>query len=139
MNKYRILYLEDNDIHSKLMQCELRGYDITLVRATTVAKAKNLLNSNKFDIFLMDLNVPNSYGIETAKHFKKYKLPKMVLSSMDDNVTATSIIDMDLADEFLPKGFMNGKSLMRGIEMAIARNKKNRKKEFNFQMIKQYI
>jgi DNA-binding response OmpR family regulator len=78
----RILMLEDQEYFASLIKGQLEGFSVTVVN--TLAEAKSALNTQSFDIMLVDLGLPDSQGIDTLKSLSKYKIPKVVLTGRSD-------------------------------------------------------
>lgn len=72
IKQHNIIYVEDNANNVKLMEVvlskKLQNYD--LVVATTAKQFYNLISSNKYDIILMDLNLPDGNGLEIIKNIR---------------------------------------------------------------------
>lgn len=67
----KILLVEDQFINQKLMKnvLEKSGYEVTA--ASDGESALDLLSKNKFDIILMDIQMPELNGYEVAKKFRE--------------------------------------------------------------------
>ena len=68
---YKILLVEDQFINQKLMKnvLEKGGYEVTT--ASDGETALDLLSKNKFDIILMDIQMPELNGYEVSKKFRE--------------------------------------------------------------------
>ncbi len=68
---YKILLVEDQFINQKLMKnvLEKGGYEV--MAASDGETALDLLSKNKFDIILMDIQMPELNGYEVAKRFRE--------------------------------------------------------------------
>ena len=76
------------------------------------------------DIVLLDLNLPDSFGLNTfhrARHAAK-EVPIIVLTGMDNEVVGLQAIK-DGAQDYLVKGRIEGGALMRAISYGIERNR----------------
>lgn len=67
---YKILLVEDQFINQKLMKnvLEKGGYEVTGIGDGE--SALELLRNNKYDIILMDIQMPELNGYEVAKRFR---------------------------------------------------------------------
>lgn len=67
----KILLVEDQFINQKLMKnvLEKGGYEVT--PASDGESALKLLSENKYDIILMDIQMPELNGYEVAKKFRQ--------------------------------------------------------------------
>ena len=69
--KNRVLVVDDEDALRDLLSAELRrvGYDVT--SAGDGIEAIPLIQQNKFDVVLLDINMPNTGGIEVLKFIQQ--------------------------------------------------------------------
>ena len=67
----KILLVEDQFINQKLMKnvLEKNGYEVSA--ASDGESALDLLSKNKYDIILMDIQMPELNGYEVAKKFRE--------------------------------------------------------------------
>jgi len=75
----RILYIEDEIALLEVVKraCQsCRKID----SATTLAEAKARLASDTYDVLLVDLNLPDSQGVDTVESLKPYCLPIIVVT-----------------------------------------------------------
>ncbi|MGB9936167.1 MAG: response regulator [Methanobacterium sp.] len=125
MNKItRILMIEDNYSDVRIIQEMLKdvGFNFDFKHAESFNSGLNSLNSNEFDVLLLDLNLPDTTGIETF--FKAQKsvpnLPIVILSGAADENAAIEAVH-EGAQDYLMKGEVEGKLLARSIFYAIER------------------
>lgn len=105
----RILYIEDE---ADLVPLVRRACpDCEVGTTTTLAGARYCLSQTHFDVLLVDLNLPDSHGIDTVESLKPYCLPIIVLTGdktpeyearcralgVDDFLRKTDIIKSDFA------------------------------------------
>ena len=78
--------------------------------------------SNPPDAVLLDLNLPDSQGLDTFKRFSECcpQLPVIVLTVTDLVETATEAVRLG-AEDYLVKGEFTGQLLVRAIRYAIER------------------
>lgn len=120
-----ILLIEDNPGDAFLIKFYLEESifkDAELIHAEFMGTAIDLLTKNKIDVILLDLNLPDSHGIETLE---------TVLAASRDSVVIvlTGLNDEDLgvqtvklgAQDFLIKGQFDGKVLTSSIRYAFER------------------
>ena len=104
-NKTNILVVEDDRQISKLMSTTLsaNGYNIECVsdgRQSIMA-----LSSNKFDIVLMDLGLPDMDGEMVIKKIREWsQIPIIVISARGEDSDKISALDNG-ADDYLTKPF----------------------------------
>lgn len=63
----RILLVEDNDLNRMVAQNSLQYFNCKVVEAENGLEAVEILKTKKFDIILMDIQMPEMDGIEAAK------------------------------------------------------------------------
>jgi PAS domain S-box-containing protein len=75
-----------------------------------------------FDMILLDLNLPDSGGIETflRVHAEAAHVPIIVLSALDDEELATKIVHLG-AQEYLVKTRLDSQTLQRALRYAMER------------------
>jgi PAS domain S-box-containing protein len=80
------------------------------------------LSSHPYDVILLDLNLPDSRGLETLKTVIKSfpKIPVVVLSGLADDVTTLEAVRRG-AQDYLVKGEISGPMLVRVLRYAIER------------------
>ncbi|MCD6397100.1 MAG: PAS domain S-box protein, partial [Spirochaetaceae bacterium] len=119
-----ILVVEDEVIIAEdlILRLKKLGYD-TVPYATGGMQALSLLEDNKVDLILMDINIKGDIdGIETAKLIsEKFLTPIIYLTSLNDDLTISR------AKKTAPYGYLsktsNLNNLYTTIEMAIHRNR----------------
>lgn len=103
-----ILLVEDDDGDAKAVEALLseRGGDwFTLHRATRLSEALRLFSEKTFEVVLLDLNLPDSQGVQTVSQLREIALmtPIVALSGTRDDVLQTQAMQQG-AQEFLIKG-----------------------------------
>ncbi len=122
-----ILVVDDNPGDLFLVEELLQDtkLDIQAIeKAQTVAAAIEVLQQLQIDLVLLDLSLPDSFGIETflrVNHYAK-ALPIVILSGLSDTATATDAISLG-AQDFLLKGDFNERLLEKTILYSIERKK----------------
>ena len=107
------LYLEENGVfHHKLRWVE------------NLAEGLNVLATEMFDVILLDLNLPDSRGIETLARINLYAhlIPVILLTGVNDEKTELDAIKMGAQDYFI-KGEVKSDLLIRQICFTIERKK----------------
>ena len=69
--KKRILIVEDNPVHTRLIEMTLRAKNYTLLKATNGEEALDIAIRERPDLILMDLNLPEMTGFEVTKKLRE--------------------------------------------------------------------
>ena len=126
----RILIVEDDVVDRKLLERLLAksSLDVAEVRyADRLSTALDCLKESAFDVVLLDLGLPDSRGTESVINIQSRAphVPIIVLSGLDDELTATSAVQKGVQD-YLIKGQVDSTLLMRSIRYALERKKAER-------------
>lgn len=112
-----------NSVESNTDLIRLPIYKLT--HATTFQEAERLLAQDKYDLILLDLNLPDSHGYNKTlvrMQDKAFDTPIIVFTGMDDDTQAIQAVE-DGAQDYLVKGQVNRKILVRAIQHALSRHK----------------
>jgi len=120
-----ILLIEDNEGDVRLIREMLKDASNLAFKVETfglLTKALKMFESRKFDAILLDLNLPDSVGIETV--FKTLEVapntPIIILTGLNEEKIAISSVKMGIQD-YLVKDQFNSVLLARSIQYAIER------------------
>jgi len=69
--KEKILIVEDNPMHMRLIEMTLRGKNYTLLKATDGQEALNIAKRERPDLIVMDIRLPKINGFEVAKKLRE--------------------------------------------------------------------
>ncbi|MEO0574611.1 MAG: EAL domain-containing protein [Pseudomonadota bacterium] len=121
-----VLVVEDNEAGAEMVTISLRRVDrgINVTAVPTISDAKIAIDGNDFDIALLDLSLPDSYGLGTIKELQRHSnsLPIVVLSGDDDEHTALSAARLGVED-YIAKTEYIGAPFIRTLRYAIERKK----------------
>ncbi len=126
MNKpLRILLVEDNPGDADLIQDMLPANDdsgFTIKCVTRLADAVDHLRQKDTDLALLDLDLPDSQGIDTVRAARRAapELPIVVLTGHQDESIGIAAVKVG-AQDFLVKGQTHGNQLSRVIRYAVQR------------------
>jgi phosphoserine phosphatase RsbU/P len=119
----KVLLLEDSRTDALLIKSCLKTSQLqcSIVVAETVAEAESLLEGD-VDVALIDLNLPDSCGIETVRRIRalRQNLPIVMLSGDSGDETGLQAL-REGAQDFISKNEFNGSALERSIRFAIER------------------
>jgi DNA-binding response OmpR family regulator len=104
--KHRVLVVDDEKNIRKFItvNLEARGYEV--IQAADGVEAISLLDSQGFDIILLDINMPRMDGFSVCRQVRRrFNTPIMMLSARQD-VSADKARCLDLgADGYMTKPF----------------------------------
>lgn len=125
-NEIKVLFVDDSSEDVYIIRELLK--DITtefkFFHEPSLNSALELIQKEKFDCVLLDLNLPDSSGTDTLKSVLKQcpELPIVVLTILDDEDMAIQSLH-DGAQDYLVKGKITGEIVSRSIRYAIERKK----------------
>ena len=124
----KVLLVEDNSGDARLLQeifkeGKIAKFEIVLV--DRISEAIKALAEKDFDLILLDLSLPDSTGIDTFRKISKEKpqTPIVLLTGLDDEALAVKLVQ-EGAQDYLVKGQINSKALLRAVRYAIERHYK---------------
>ena len=123
-----ILIVEDSDADHRLLQVMLhrvRGERDRLTRVVdTTAACRALATHPDLDVALLDLTLPDSYGIDTVRRVAgaARDVPIVVLTVTDDEEVGLSCVGAG-AHDYLPKSELRAPLLARVIDYAVTRSR----------------
>ena len=124
----KILLIEDNPGDAYLIEEHLEefanfSYELKIVE--TLDEALRVLKKKHFDVILLDLELPDSYGINTflSVHNKNPLIPIIILTGLSDRTIESYAIKKGAYD-FLVKGQTEDRLLEGIIRCSIERKKR---------------
>jgi serine/threonine protein kinase len=121
---YRVLVVEDSPTQAMITceQLKATSRHFIPVDVATLAMACDRLLAEAFDVVLLDLNLPDSSGIETITSVRQANgtVPILVLTSNNDPTVGVKCIEAG-ADDFLPKDALDVLTLERHILLTMSR------------------
>jgi DNA-binding response OmpR family regulator len=126
VNPIQILLVEDNPGDVRLIQEQLsrpRRDEFSLQVATRLSVAHLMLQQNHYDIILLDLELPDSSGLETLQRMQGYApdIPVIVFTGNEDEPFSVRVVQAG-AQDYLVKGMLSDILLSRSIHYAIERH-----------------
>lgn len=122
----KILIIEDNPGDIILIKEYLResGVSFELTGAGTLKKSLALLSTNRYDVILLDLGLPDSSGIETLKTLLSGDLatPVIVMTGLDDDETALASL-REGAEDYIVKNRLDSEYIIRSVKYSIERKR----------------
>ncbi|MCB0162696.1 MAG: response regulator, partial [Anaerolineae bacterium] len=138
-----ILVVEDNSGDYGLLEMTLKRsdyYQSQLIWAETFGQAINCLNNHTIDIILLDLSLPDMWGVDSVRRLKCHApaTPIIVLTGYEDEAVGAEVIQAGAQDYFV-KGDFSGNIMLRAIRYAIERQqlmlKERRSSEERFRQV----
>jgi two-component system sensor histidine kinase UhpB len=122
----RILIIEDNPGDARLIREMLKasGGSYELLAAPDLTQGLELIGSQPADLVLLDLGLPESYGLETLAKLQNRAsdLPIVIITSLDDMGIALQAVARG-AEDYLVKGQIDTVLLCRTLAYSIERKR----------------
>jgi len=120
-----LLLVEDNPGDARLLRemfNEQGLHNIDLTHVACMGEAEEHLGRSTFDIILLDLGLPDEQGLGAVRraHVAAPRVPLVVLTGSDDESMATQALQ-EGAQDYLIKGQIDGRSLLRALRYAVER------------------
>lgn len=127
----RVLVVEDDPTDFEMIVANLvktNGVEFPHTRAVRLADGLQYLADGGMEVVLLDLDLPDSRGLETLKklRFREPDVPVIVVADGDDPSLATAVAS-EGAQDYLVKGELHSALLTRSIRYSISRNKNHAK------------
>jgi signal transduction histidine kinase len=121
----RLLLVEDNPADALLLAHTLADAGeaaFQMVHVQSMTEALHRLARDSFDAVLLDLSLPDSYGVDTVAQTNAAapNLPIVVMTGLDDEATAVEAVRKG-AQDYLVKGHSDGRFLAASIRYALER------------------
>lgn len=129
MQQKRLLMIEDNDGDAELMRIAISSMPepYELVRHDTFAKGVVALKDQSFDLLLLDLNLPDSDGMQTVTKALQVTsdTPVIVFTGATNDADGEAAISLG-AQDYVNKGAVDAKALSRIFRFSIERHRLRR-------------
>lgn len=104
MMDMRILLVEDDKAISVALSYSLaKEYEVDV--SANKENALQMIAQNQYDLFLLDVTLPDGNGYDLCRYIKKYyDLPVIFLTAMDDEANIVMGLDIG-ADDYITKPF----------------------------------
>jgi diguanylate cyclase (GGDEF)-like protein len=122
----KILLVEDNSEDAEFLRVCLaqHNHSAAITRASLLSDAVTALERERFDVVLLDLNLPDGRGVECVERLRLADdmIPIVVLSGQGDEDFAVEILTHGVQD-YLVKWEGDGRIILRAIRYAIERKR----------------
>jgi len=127
LNNISILIIEDNagdERYIKQLLKDFRSLSCNVTSVKNLESAKKELGGKIYDAILLDLNLPDSTGIDTIININEKKgiAPVLVLSGMEDEAIKKAVLKVG-AQNFIDKNGLTAAFLEKAIMYSIEREK----------------
>ena len=120
----KLLLVEDDESLAMGIEFTLRDEGYEVCKATTVEEGKNLLKQDKFDLIILDVNLPDGSGYELCKYIRiESEIPIVFLTALDEEVNIVLGLEIG-GDDYITKPF-RVRELLSRIKALLRRNSKN--------------
>ena len=124
----RILVVEDDKTIASGLEYSLTQEHYTVEVAYTVSEAMEKIKNTKFDLYLLDLTLPDGIGYDICKAVKRQQeVPVIFLTAVEEEVNVVMGLDMG-ADDYITKPFRL-RELISRIKSVLRRYGNNREVE----------
>lgn len=123
----KVLIVEDSPSDTDLLLDRLKDFKTMLCgvkQAVRIKDAEKLLEKEEFDAILLDLNLPDSNGLDSVKKIieKRKKTPVIVMTGTGQQELIGRVLNMGVQN-FIIKGEETAASLERAVIFSIEREK----------------
>ena len=120
-----LLLVEDNPGDARLLRemfNEQGLHNTELTHVECIREAEKCLAERVFDIIVLDLGLPDAKGLGAVRkaHAAAPRVPLVVLTGLDDDALAAQALQ-EGAQDYLIKGQIDGRGLLRALRYAIER------------------
>lgn len=120
----KILLVEDNDTIIMGLKYSLEQEDFEVDTAKNIVTAKSKIKKQEYDLYLLDIALPDGEGYEICKTIKeKENSPVIFLTAKDEETDIVQGLDMG-ADDYVVKPFRT-RELISRINSVLRRYQKN--------------
>lgn len=121
-----ILLIEDDPGDAFLIEEMLQDQECQeiLHKVNRLSEGLDLLETNRYDVVLLDMNLPDSYGLSTLTRLRDLAadVPILILTGLSDEAFGIEAVRAG-AQDYLVKGSIESRMLKRAIFYAIERKK----------------
>lgn len=118
----QILLVEDNKSITKALTYNLEQNKYKVLSAETVEEAQKMLKTEKIDLIILDITLPDGNGFDLYKEIKKVGISTIFLTARDDENDIVKGLELG-AEDYVTKPF-SSRELLARINKILLRNKK---------------
>ena len=109
----RILIIDDDKELSDITKDMLSDYEYEVDQAYSIEEAYEVLTDGRYDLILLDINLPDGEGYEVCRELRKVSMVPVIFASartsVDDRITGFE----EGGDDYLPKPYSMKELLVR--------------------------
>lgn len=133
ISSIKVLLIEDSRSDTVLIKkslAEVKGPVFVVDHANCLTEGFKLASLSAYNVILLDLGLPESFGLETLERVIKAvpSVPVVVLTGTDDESTGLGVL-REGAQDYIPKNDITGSLLSRSLRYAIERHYQQKKIE----------
>ena len=98
MQKIRILYIEDDLTAAEYLVAFLNEHGFDVLHTDSIVSAHSYINTEIFDLVLLDLNMPDYSGFNLLKTINAFTLPVIIISAFSDTTTKVKAFRYGVCD-----------------------------------------
>jgi serine phosphatase RsbU (regulator of sigma subunit) len=121
-----LLLVEDDDGDALLVEdlLSLSGSGYQIVRARTLAQARDILSTEPISCVLLDLGLPDGQGLDVVRHLLAAadEVAVVCLTGLNDEASGAAAVAAG-AQDYLVKGTVDGELLRRSLRYAVERRR----------------
>ena len=123
IEKKKVLLVEDDIKFARVLSRQLEKNNYTVSHCGKLSDFSRVAKNEQFDLVLLDLGLPDSSGLKTYDKVSKVvsDIPIVVLTGLDDEGVAVGAVKKG-AQDYLVKGEVDNRTLLRSLEYAIERS-----------------
>ena len=102
----KVLLVEDDPLIAKSLKISLNYQGFELIHVTTIAAARQLIQKEKLDLFILDVNLPDGFGTDLCEEIRRTNefIPIVMLTAKTDEESVVKAITFG-ADDYVRKPF----------------------------------
>ena len=95
----RILFIEDDLDSAELLVEYMKDHNYRITHCDTVTSGLSYLKQNIYDVLLLDLNLPDDFGLKIFKEINNdFRIPIIILSAYSDLETKLKAFELGVDD-----------------------------------------
>ena len=129
----KILIMDREPDVRKILENLLRKGGYQVRNASGREEAIDTLKSERFDLVIMDINMPGSNGLQVMRKIKKLdeEIEVIVLTGLNSIYNAVQALRHDGAFDFLSKPLENHDQLINSVEKALQKQRLHKRQRAN--------